>query len=315
MTGPGRVLVVGLDAVDPGIALDLVGDGRMPTLRSLISRGFCAPLATPPGLFVGAVWPTMTTGASPGRHGRYCYAQLRPGTYEIHRVGGSVRPCTPYWVAAARAGRRTVAVDVPHSDLSEELALHVVDWSVHDRNVGFRTWPREFAAHLVTEQGRPLADQCNEYARSGRLGELRDDLVASVRAKGDFVTETVQRDGWDLLTVVFGEGHCAGHQFWALHDPEHPRHDVVRARALGDPMIEVYTELDAALGHIVSAADADTLVLVVLSHGMGPHYDASFLLGEMLQRIEDVDGPPRSAVVAREAARRRAAASMARAPA
>ena len=115
-------------------------------------------------------------------------------------------------------------------------------------------------------------------------------------AKGDFVTETVQRDGWDLLTVVFGEGHCAGHQFWALHDPEHPRHDVVRARALGDPMIEVYTELDAALGHIVSAADADTLVLVVLSHGMGPHYDASFLLGEMLQRIEDVDGPPRSAV-------------------
>jgi predicted AlkP superfamily phosphohydrolase/phosphomutase len=304
VTGPGRVLVVGLDAVDPGIATHLVGTGRMPALASLLDRGVGAPLATPEGLFVGAVWPSITTGASPARHGRYCYEQLRPGTYEVHRVGGIVEPCTPFWVAAARAGRRTIAIDVPHSDLDEELDVHVVDWAVHDRNVGFRTWPRELGLRLVGDHGRPLADQCNEYARRGALGPLRDDLVTSIRAKAELVADIGRAGEWDLLTVVFGEGHCAGHQFWALHDRDHPRHDRERARALGDPLIETYAELDTALGTVVGEAP-DALVLVVLSHGMGPHYDATFLLGEMLRRIEDVDGPPSRPIRVREAARRR----------
>jgi predicted AlkP superfamily phosphohydrolase/phosphomutase len=296
--------VVGLDAVDPGIAGDVVRSGRMPALASLLDRGVGAPLATPEGLFVGAVWPTITTGASPARHGRYCYEQLRPGTDEVHRVGGIVEPCTPFWTAAARAGRRTIAIDVPHSDLSEELDLHVVDWAVHDRNVGFRTWPRELGLRLVGDHGRAIADQCNDYARRGELGPLRDDLVTSIRAKAEFVADIARTDAWDLLTVVFGEGHCAGHQFWALHDREHPRHDPERARALGDPLIEIYSELDTALGTVVGEAP-DALVLVVLSHGMGPHYDATFLLGEMLRRIEDVDGPPPRRLRVRETARRR----------
>ena len=92
MTGPGRVLVVGLDAVDPDIALDLVGDGRMPTLGSLISRGFCAPLATPPGLFVGRGLADDDNRCLTGSPRPLLHAELRPGTYEIHRVGGSVRP-------------------------------------------------------------------------------------------------------------------------------------------------------------------------------------------------------------------------------
>ncbi len=299
------MLVIGLDAVDPEIAIGLAADGRMPALASLLDRGAVAHLTTPEGLFVGAVWPTLATGASPARHGRYCFAQLRPGTYEVHRVGGVVEPCTPFWVAAARSGLRTVAIDVPHSDLSEELDAHVVDWAVHDRNVGFRTWPPEFGTRLVGEHGRPLADQCNAYARRDALGPLRDDLIRSIRSKGRFVADLAHGDSWDLLTVVFGEGHCAGHQFWALHDRDHPRHDPARAQVLGDPLTETYAELDRALGAIVDAA-AHTLVLVVLSHGMGPHYDATFVLGEMLRRIEDVDGPAPGLVRVREAARRRA---------
>ncbi len=306
MTAPARVLLVGFDAADPELVVELARTGRLPTVASLLERGTAAPVATPPGLFVGAVWPTLATGVSAARHGRYCYAQLRPGTYEVYRVGGTIEPYDPFWVTTARAGRRTTVIDVPHSRLAPELDLQVVDWSSHDPNVGFRTWPPDLGADLVERFGRMPDDQCNDFTRRGALGELRDELVASVRRKADFVETVVARGDWELLTFVFGESHCAGHQFWALHDPRHPAHDPARARALGDPLVEIYTELDAALGRILHATGGDALTLLLLSHGMGPHYDATFVLSEMLRRIDDADRPPTRRVVGRERTRRAA---------
>jgi arylsulfatase A-like enzyme len=47
----------------------------------------------------------------------------------------------------------------------------------------------------------------------------------------------------------------------------------------------VYRALDAALGRLLDTVGDDTIVMLLLSHGMGPHYDATFLLSEMLRRI------------------------------
>jgi predicted AlkP superfamily phosphohydrolase/phosphomutase len=52
-------------------------------------------------------------------------------------------------------------------------------------------------------------------------------------------------------------------------------------------MREVYAALDAALGRILEQAGSDASVYVLASHGMGPHYDASFLLDEILRRIRE----------------------------
>jgi predicted AlkP superfamily phosphohydrolase/phosphomutase len=72
-----------------------------------------------------------------------------------------------------------------------------------------------------------------------------------------------------------------------VRDPGHPRHDPALARALGDPLRDVYAAIDAALGRILARADPDTAVFVLASHGMGPHYDATFLLGEILRRLRE----------------------------
>jgi predicted AlkP superfamily phosphohydrolase/phosphomutase len=258
---------------------------------------------TPVGLFVGAVWPTLSTGVSAARHGRYCFAQLEPGTYEVHRVGGTVVEYEPFWVTAARRGRRTAAIDIPHSDVDPALDVHVVDWSRHDPNVGFRTWPPELADDLVEQYGRQADDTCNAYARRGALGELRDEMLASIRRKTDYIEAALAAGSWDLFTATFGESHCAGHQFWALHDPCHPQHDAERATALGDPLVEIYAALDRAVAQIVDGAGSDSLILLLLSHGMGPHYDATKLLPEMLRRA-DVEAGRSHVLAARERARR-----------
>ena len=91
---------------------------------------------------------------------------------------------------------------------------------------------------------------------------------------------------WDVFMVVFGESHCVGDQCWHLHDGDHPAHNAAIAGVIGDPVCDVYERLDAALGHLLAGVSLDTEVLVLLSHGMGPHYDGSFLCTDVLRRLE-----------------------------
>ena len=55
----------------------------------------------------------------------------------------------------------------------------------------------------------------------------------------------------------------------------------------------MYEGLDRAVGRLLALAGPDTTVLVLLSHGMNAHYDATFLLDEALRRIEGVRAPVR----------------------
>jgi predicted AlkP superfamily phosphohydrolase/phosphomutase len=114
---------------------------------------------------------------------------------------------------------------------------------------------------------------------------LRDTLLKGIEMKTLLVESLLDRDGWDLFAAVFAESHCAGHQFWHLHDPAHPRHDPAEARAIGDPLRDIYAALDAAIGRLLTRAGDETAVFVLASHGMGAHYDATFLLDEILRRL------------------------------
>jgi predicted AlkP superfamily phosphohydrolase/phosphomutase len=75
---------------------------------------------------------------------------------------------------------------------------------------------------------------------------------------------------------------------WHIHDPSHPSHIPKVARQLGgDPLLDVYRAIDRGIATLASHASEDTIIVVWCSHGMGPHYDATFLLDAMLQRLEE----------------------------
>jgi predicted AlkP superfamily phosphohydrolase/phosphomutase len=284
MSRPTRVLVVAFDAADRTLATSLAGEGRMPVFRSLLEQGRVSDVDSPYGLFVGAVWPTFLTGVNSGRHGRYCWGQLVPGTYEVRRIAGSY-PQRPFWCAISDAERRVAVIDVPHSPWPEPdlNGVQIVDWIRHDPNIGLSTWPPTLANELTTRFD--ARDLCDHYGRRGEYARLRDDLLDGISRKAELCESLLTDGGWDVFLTVFGPSHCAGHHFWALHDVEHPRHDAGAANTLGDPIVDVYQAEDAALGLLLDVVDSDTIVMLLLSHGMGPHYDATFLLGEMLRRI------------------------------
>jgi len=76
-----RVVVLGLDGLDPGIAFKLMAQGRMPNFRKLAEKGVFRPLATTNPSMSPVAWSSFTTGVDPSRHAIYDFLTRDPRNY------------------------------------------------------------------------------------------------------------------------------------------------------------------------------------------------------------------------------------------
>jgi predicted AlkP superfamily phosphohydrolase/phosphomutase len=293
--------------MSPDLALQMAHDNRMPNLARLLSTGACSETQNPPGLVVGGVWPTLTTGVWPSTHGFYSERQIIVGSYEARIPTPEVITVDRVWDVLSRAGRRCAILDVPITAPARELnGVQLVEWGAHDRFIDTCSTPRSFASEVLERHGTyPVQPKCDPYTRRGDVEGLAQALVLGIDAKERLATFVLSSDDWDLFWAVFAESHCAGHNFWSLHDPDHPAHDPTLRRELGDPLVEIYERLDAALGRLLDQIGDNATVMVLLSHGMGAHYDGGHLLFEILQRLDVADDGPRRWRSAAERLRRR----------
>lgn len=283
-----RLLFVGLDAADPTLVTRWMDEGLLPNLAQLRESGLSGPTHTSPGLYTGALWPSFSTGLTPGRHGTYYEQQLVPGSYRIAARPPAEAGGAPFWDELARCGARVGVFDVPKSFVSPGgAALQICNWGTHDAETDPCSWPPALISEIEVRHGISPFRRCDWIARRTQSEKiLLHALLRRIETKLQITTELLARGPWDLFLVAFGDSHCAGHQLWHLHDPAHPRHDARLAACLGDPLATVYRALDRAVGKILSQAGAATTAIVLCSHGMGAHYDATFLMDEILRRIE-----------------------------
>ena len=285
-----RVLVVAFDAMDPDLACQWAEKGELPALAALRSRALWGPTRNPDGFYVGGIWPSFNTAATPARHGQYCWKQFDPASYLDLDPPYDDGDAAPWWHSLDRAGREVAIVDLPRTIFAPEFrGLQVHDWGTHDPLIsGFLTSPPELAAEILERYGSDPVGVCNELPRdeARHCRELLARVSRRITLKRELARELMARCDWDLFALGFADAHCIGHQCWHLHDATHPRHDPELARQVGDPLLQVYRGLDLAIGELGAAAGPETTLILLLSHGIGPHYDGDHLLDEALARIE-----------------------------
>ena len=314
MSGPAKVIFVGLDAAEPELIEKWSNEGVLPTFRSLREQGIWALTQNPPRLFNGAVWPSLNTGVTPSRHKRYFYTKLDGYHVRGYRSTETLHP--PFWNALSAAGKRIALIDVTYADLADNLnGLQVIDWLVHDRSMvpenqrhtgtdGAVSEYQDYANPILYTQPASLASEVLKFGKNKEVpaGELsgrsvaafagfRDRLIERIEAKAQFSIHCLKKGPWDLFMTVFHESHDVGHECWHLHDPEHPRHVREHANTLGDPVKDVYIALDNAIGRILKHASPETTVIVFSSHGMGAALDGNSMLDLILSRLEEGQTP------------------------
>jgi predicted AlkP superfamily phosphohydrolase/phosphomutase len=76
-----RIVVLGLDGLDPQLCDDYMERGLMPNLQKLRETGCCTKLASTFPSLSPVAWSTFSTGVNPGRHGIFDFLTRNPRTY------------------------------------------------------------------------------------------------------------------------------------------------------------------------------------------------------------------------------------------
>jgi predicted AlkP superfamily phosphohydrolase/phosphomutase len=122
-----RVLVIGLDGLEPSIVEPMVAAGELPSLARIRDRGGYSRLATTFPAQTPVAWSSFATGTNPGGHGIFDFLRRDPATYlpdlalnryeqknaftppkAVNSRGGE-----PFWEVLGRAGIPSTVIRCP----------------------------------------------------------------------------------------------------------------------------------------------------------------------------------------------------------
>ena len=133
----GRLIIVGLDGLDPELAVTYMNEGRLPNLSRLRREGCFSPLRTTNPPLSPVAWSSFMTGVNPGKHNIFDFLARNTRTYlpalssaEIRETTRSIslgryrlplgrprikmlRKSVPFWKILGEHGIPSVILKVP----------------------------------------------------------------------------------------------------------------------------------------------------------------------------------------------------------
>ncbi|MBM4267389.1 MAG: alkaline phosphatase family protein [Deltaproteobacteria bacterium] len=281
-----KLLVIGLDGLDPGLVSKWVGSGALPHLGRLVARGTMTTIDCVVGTSSPVVWTTVATGLVPDEHG------VTGFTIDGDPVNASHRKRPALWNILAEQKLRVATVGWMVSWPAEPDAGIVVSdrawWGDFDDKVApdgivepRRHRPRldpvrqvvpRFSSYPYDPNWKFLREDDPRYAinyllEKRLLGIFRRDSMYASMAR-----EIAETQDLDVLAVYFQGPDYVGHGFWKWFEPEPfrqagvdvPQADVDR---LGTIIPAYYSYVDSLVGMLVSRVDEDALIVVLSDHG------------------------------------------------
>lgn len=224
-----KILVLGIDGLDPKLTRKYVDEGVMPNTKKFIKKGACRrdlimlgaqPTITPP------MWTTLATGAYPVIHGITDFMGQAPGTIDGTCYNLDSRRCKAeqLWNVFAEAGSRTLVWHWPGSawpPSSDSPNLHVVDGTQPGFvNMGGGVVDSEKLLVASTKTSEILYRR--RAASDGKvpcviedleIGEDGINLFFDTSYNGSSINKVV------MLTEADGEGALSDSPFDVIHSP------------------------------------------------------------------------------------------------
>ena len=282
----GRVLAIGLDGLEIGLAERLMAEGEMPALAALRARSARFLLDHGPAQRTGLAWEHVASGLSPDAAGRWAAVEFDPHTYRVWQDGAQL---DPWW---NDLDRRVVVFDTPYVDLRRAPNTRgIVAWGAHDPGTSAAGRPDGLLDDFLERFGRypagpwtygipwPSPERTREMGKA--LGHALD-----VRARAARWLMTERVPDWDLFFAVAGEAHGAIEGLWHGVDPSHPLHAHPSAPAADAALRAVHRGLDRMVAEVMAVAGNAAVVAFAMG-GMGPNHSdiqSMVLLPELLYR-------------------------------
>ncbi len=137
-----RVILLGIDGLDPNILEKLMDSGDLPTFSSIRETGTYRRLTTSNPPQSPVAWSSIATGSNPGYHGIFDFIARQPENYmPIHSIVKAntknilarrssmflpVRKGTPFWTITSQANIPTTVIRWPVTFPPEDICGHML---------------------------------------------------------------------------------------------------------------------------------------------------------------------------------------------
>ncbi len=290
---PGRVLVLGLDGMDPRAIDLLMSEGKLPNFAKLRKDGAYGRLISSKPLLSPVVWNTIATGKTPDQHGIAHFVAIDPKTGESQPVTSQMRRVKAVWDIASDKAKKVAVVGwwatwpapkVHGAIVSDHTCYHFLfpQAVAGPTDGGGLTYPPELLARITPLIRRPADVTAAEAApfvtvtpeELARPFAFEDDLshfkwaLATADSYRRVGLELWSKDKPDLL-MAYTEGtdsvsHLFGHLFRA---PALSGELAAQQAKYGQAVEQMYLYADRLLGEYMAAMDSRTTLVVLSDHG------------------------------------------------
>jgi predicted AlkP superfamily phosphohydrolase/phosphomutase len=261
-----RVLLIGWDGADWRILDPLLEQGALPNLQALLDRGHRSVLKSTIPTHSWAAWPSFLTGVNPADHGVYDILETVPGTHKQYPVTyASIKERT-FVSDVSAAGKTGVYVDVPLMFPPPSVKGHVIAGGVLPKGRPF-THPAGLEDDLQ-KAGVPWPINGMSWTTYRNkpdpyLAEAMDITGKRIRA-----TEwLMDNSDWDFLMSVWVSVDRTQHCLSNYVGPDHPDYPTLSKSQRYQKVVDVYRQLDDAIGSFVSKTTDDDIVVFMSDHG------------------------------------------------
>lgn len=267
-----KVLVLGLDGATWDLLTPWMEAGELPRLAELRDGGVWGQLLSVIPPLSPPAWTTAATGVNPGVHGIYDFFRFDPDSMIAYTETARSRRVPGVWTLLSEAGHRVGVLNVPMTDPPDPVSGFQVAGIPHPDSLDY-AYPPELEAQLHRRGYR--LDRMGEALVPGREHELHEEIVDTFRRRAELALALgEEHPELDLYWVVFTGTDRMQHFFWKFMETGHPFHDPVLAETYGDAIVDLYREVDRAVGDLVDQARAqaqgqgrELAVLVLSDHG------------------------------------------------
>jgi predicted AlkP superfamily phosphohydrolase/phosphomutase/Flp pilus assembly protein TadD len=289
----GRVLVLGLDGVDPEAVDLLMSEGKLPNFAKLRQGGAYGRFQSSKPLLSPIVWTTIATGKTPLEHGISHFVAVNEKTGAELPVTSQMRRVKALWNILSGAERKVAVVGwwatwpaeaVRGAVVSDHACYHFLfdAGASGSRDPIGVTYPPELMEEIAPLIRRPGDLKPDELARfvdvtpddAARPFDFQDDLshfkwaLATAQSYREIGLRLWEQQDPDVMFVyvegVDSTSHLFGHLFrrsglsGALAE---------QSRRYGRAVEEMYRYADEIVGAYLDALDADTTLVVLSDHG------------------------------------------------
>lgn len=291
----GRIVVIGLDALDLKILQELVLQNRLPAFKQLLETGALGELQSYHPLLSPLIWTTIATGRPPDEHGILDFTSLDQNGSPI-LVPSSKRKCAALWNIVSSQGRSCVvagwiatwpAEKIQGIMVSDRFApsLFVQEQNLLEEIIPQLTYPEKLAF--------PLYDLRKDYAQIGcseLIPYLRLDeedcqkalaspftvydrihhfrlILSRTETYADVLLYLLDNHPSDLTLAYFDATDSVVHLFMQERPPRRPQVTDEDYARFSNAVDAVYERMDRLLKDVLGRLNEQDTLIVLSDHG------------------------------------------------